>query len=298
MKRALPVLVALMTFPVILSAQVIEGAGRYTYERHYTVGERMEYELRTRRKLEIGERVTRSAAVARSEHLVALKGEIPHEVVAWLTYRKLPDGAARDVSDLGPSTVSLHSGGQTEMAKPAGDPAMLGMVTDLVTFYVAVGPKSGITRLEQEGDRAMGEPVTGDWSDGETFPLGQDKLAVEIEMTGLSEKQVYFETRFRPPAETSLEAYRPWMKAPVCGDTPNNWQMVRRQPNGYLAAWGCEEFTVRSTVDRETGRILRATMSNDVARAVRFCADEELSACQPTPQMREHRDLELVLLHP
>ena len=298
MRRLLQALVVLVTCSTPVPAQPIQSGGHYEYERLYRAGAELDYELTTNRALKIGDTVTLNSAKARSRHRVVLLEEVPHELVAWLTYQELPDGSVRDVSALKASTVSLHPSGQTEMAKPVGDAAMLGMVTDLVTFYVALGPKSGIARLRQVGDRAVGEAVTGDWTDGETFLVGQDKLAVEIELTGLDDTQAYFETRFRPPPRASLEAYRPWMAVPVCEGEPNNWQMVRRQPSGYLAAWGCEEFTVRSTVERGTGRIVRATMSNDVVRNVRFCADEQLSSCHQAPQMKEHRDLELTLIHP
>lgn len=298
MRRVLPALILLAACSLPAAAQPVDRIGPYEYERLYQSDERMEYELTTKRELKIGDKVTRNSARARSQHRVVLRDGIPHEVVEWLTYQELPEGSVRDVSELEPSTVSLRPDGRTDMVKPAGDAAMLGMVTDLVTFYVALGSKSGVAQLHHPGDSAVGEPVTGDWTDGEAFLIGQDNLLVEIELTGLDETHAHFETRFRPATEAALQPYRPWMAKPVCGSTPNNWQMVRRQPNGYLAAWGCEEFTVRSTVQRRTGRIVRATMSNDVVRDVRFCADERLSSCQQAPRMREHRDLQLILAHP
>jgi hypothetical protein len=109
--------------------------------------------------------------------------------------------------------------------------------------------------------------------------LGQDRLEITLRLETSDAERATFVTEFRPrPATgTAWRMHRTRMEAPVCGRTPNNFQMIRKNASQFLAIWGCEEFTVRNTVKRDDGRTLSAEMDNALVWRVRVCSDEALS---------------------
>ncbi|MGH9657136.1 MAG: hypothetical protein ACRD96_01255 [Bryobacteraceae bacterium] len=229
---------------------------------------------------------------ATSVHEVVVRDGIPRERVRW-TGLVGSDGvdygeAARKA---GTMELSLHPAGPLELVKPAGNPRMVGPVTDLYTFFFAVSPRAGVTRAEGPGDvYVRPEPVMGDWSDGEQFLIGQDRTEVRIKLVSREPRLVY-ETAFVPPAAGGLEMARDWMREPVCGPAPNNFQMVRRQGEQFVVLWGCEEFTTRTEMD--SGRIERATMNNVLRWRMRVCMDRELGRCFDQPNLSRRRRVEL-----
>ncbi len=270
----------------------------YVFARSYQPGERFGYRLEDRRRQQFGEAVTSTIAVAQSAHQVVLEGGVPLETVSWTDVVDQITGERRtDLGGIPATRVSLHPAGPLEPGKPVNDPLMLGMVTDLVTFYLAASPKVGIEGLHLPGDKvAAPAPVVVDFADGGTFLVGRDKLRAEVEMTALSGTLVEYATYLQPIAFEPGELYRDFMQQQACPNNSNNIQYVRRQGDGYLAVWGCESITIQTKIDRQTGIIVEALMVSYLLQNTRTCQDQALTQCVDTPQIEENRTAELKLL--
>jgi hypothetical protein len=222
------------------------GQAEYRYERRPIPGERLVYELRTRTEGAPGELVATLQVIARES-----EGRVRQEV-EWLSVSHTATGP-RQV------TLPLLANPRAVIASStAGDDTdLVGLVTDLYTLFFAVSPLAGSQEVRSVGGSYVRpEFVVGDWSNSGTFQLGRDRLMVSLRLEALDAQRAAFVTEFRPPQANapSWPMHRPWMEAPVCEGTPNNFQMVRKNGSQFLVVWGCEEFTVRNTVERESGR--------------------------------------------
>jgi hypothetical protein len=276
----------------------VQGQAPYVFERRYQPGQEFSYRIEDRRRQQSGEAVTSTIAVARSTHRVAVEAGVPVEVVGWIDVMDLVTGDHRtNLGGLPASRVSLHPNGPIEPGKPAGDPLMIGMITDLVTFYIAVSPKVGAANLHLPGDKASAPaPVYGDFADGTAFLVGRDKFRVDVEMTALSGQLVEYATYMQPLAFEPGELHREFMQQPACPSAPNNIQYVRRQSESYLAAWGCESIAIKTKIDRQSGAIVEALMVNYLLQNVKTCQDAALTQCTDSPQIEENRTVDLKLL--
>jgi len=270
------------------------GPSAYTYARRYTPGEVSTYEVRVRDS-ELG-----SELIGVSEHRVFQRNGIPTERVRWIRLSESRLGELNEMAMELPSyEMSLHPQGDLTLFDVKGDPVMLEMVTDLYTFYFAVSPRTGIASLQRAGDSYVRpELVSNDWADGAQFLVGQSRTQVRLSMTSLAPKEVVYQTDFLPPADPALEIQRPWMATPVCGDALNNVQFVRRQDDGFLAAWGCETSRITSRVDPTSGKLVAAFMDNEMTWSLKLCKDQKLEDCEDRPRLTRHRWIELRLRPP
>ena len=73
-----------------------------------------------------------------------------------------------------------------------------------------------------------------------------------------------------------------WMQRPVSGTSPNNFEQTQVVGKNRLnAMWGDERFTITTTVDRASGKILHATMTNQLKLMLRVECDPAFQACGP-----------------
>jgi hypothetical protein len=282
----------------LLAAPAAQGQAPFVFDRGYQPGQEFSYHLEDRRRQQSGETVSSTVASAESLHQVAFEAGVPVETVHWTEVVDLTTGQRRtDLAGVPATRISLHPNGPIEPGKPAGDPVMLGMVTDLATFYVAASPRAGIANLHLPGDRAVAAaPVFGDFADGAVFLVGQDKLRAEIEMTALSAQLVEYTTYLQPVAFEAGELYRDFMQQPACGNAPNNIQYVRKHEAGYRAVWGCETITIQTKIDRQSGIIVESLMVSYLLQNVKTCQDAALTQCSDGEPIEENRTVELKLL--
>ena len=277
------------------AAQPASQPTEYSYSRRYVVGEVDHYELKAHSEGEDGQLVGVSA------HRTFLKRGIPHERVRWiqLTETELGDQTffAREVP---PYDLSLAPDGELKPARVYGSSSMLGMVTDLYTFFFAVSPGAGTADVHRAGDTyTVSEPLSGDWSDQPGFLLGEDRTSVHLKLVSIASGVVTYQTDLLPPQETSLPMHRPWMEEPVCAGASNNFQMVLRQQDRFQAVWGCESSRIVSEVDASSGKILSAKMDNRLTFRTRLCVDEQLENCTDDPaEVSKNRHVSLVLKPP
>jgi hypothetical protein len=163
------------------------------------------------------------------------------------------------------------------------DPKAIGPVTDFMTFYVDLWLANKIGALTKAGDHFyFRNPMpASSWADGTHVLVGES--AIDFDMTlkavDVAAGTAVLVVKHVPPEKSAVKLPAAWMQTPV-GDAPNNWVSVQKQENGsYAAGVGEENFVVEIRVSTADGKILSATMDNQVKTIERTCEDEALTKC-------------------
>jgi hypothetical protein len=281
------------------SAASPEEPAEFTYQRVYELGDSYRYEIRQTYFVNGTER---DVATAVSNHEVVgpapLKERIRFERLVVTANGKEQDQSSA-ITAVPPYTVSIASDapkGAMELPSLQGlDGALVGMVTDLHTFLVAVSPHAGATHLKRAGDVYVNpEPTTGSWSNESTVPVGQDCIQITMKLVELAAETATVETAFEPPSKSCLKMRAAWMEKPISdGAGPNNFQQVRKGEDGFSLMWGRERFVVRAVVRRSDGKIVQASMDNELTLRTRIQCDETLTKCAGEAPVSLRRTLEL-----
>jgi hypothetical protein len=276
--------------PLLLLALLVPLVDSFSFVRHYVPGQSYRYEIRERSQGSDREQV------AVSKHTVMARDGVPYERIEWVSLSDSLEGDLTALTrDVPPAEISLRPGADFQFTKPAGNPRMMGAVTDLITFFTAVSPQMGVTVVKRVGETYVRpEVVIGDFADGKEFLIGRSCNGVAITLQALDAQTATYQTVLQPPDRGCPALSRDWMKAPVCGDTGNTFEMIRRQAPGFVAAWGCEKITIVSRVSRKTGAIVGAEMDNQLTWKMKFCMDEPLTQCSALPDVTKRR---FVTLH-
>jgi hypothetical protein len=285
------------TILVLAAFFLLMPSQEFHYERHYQEGEKYKYKLSATKK--INDKF-QSQEIGISSHVVSLIGT-PAEEVSWISLRsKTPGGETNldeDAKKVSSYRISLHPNGSVLLPK-MDVPSMIGMVTDLNTFFVAISPKVGIEKVKRIGETYVASsPLRGNWSNPATIPMGLDCTELKITILAINPDLAVLQSEFLPPAKNEIEFKADWMIPAVTPGVPNNFQMLKKNPNHRLSVlWGNERFTVVTKIDRLSGRIISATMDNYLTLRMRNECDEELSDCGPALPLTIHRDLLLELV--
>jgi hypothetical protein len=257
--------------------------------RHYTAGETLRYRLvQTESRNGVQ---TRLEAV--TEHVVST--EAASEQVHWISLTPADASDAAALRALAPYHLSLVPGGRLASPRPRDSVALLGLVTDLQTFYVAVSPALGAGRLRSVGDRfTRAEPVTGDFADGDHILAGKDCTVPTLTLKSITESEIVVETDFAPPATSCLPPHA--QPAATTGAVPDNFMMVRAVGDTVLDLAGTERFVITTTLDRGSFRIRSAAMVNTLRLRGRSCTDRTLTSCSVIPDLVRERKVTLELL--
>lgn len=176
-------------------------------------------------------------------------------------------------------------------------PALIGPMLDLLTFYVDAQLARRQDGLRTVGDRVYVKHGTpNSWADHLRYTLGEDSIDFDITLTARDPqtRTLTLVVKHVPPAMPQIHLPADWMRAPV-GDTPNNWVQVKNAGAGkYVASVGKEVFTdeIRLRVD---GTIGSAVMENPVEVSERDCSDAALLHCGTTRRYRILRHIEVRL---
>jgi hypothetical protein len=167
------------------------------------------------------------------------------------------------------------------------DPKLIGPITDLMTFYVDLWLAVKTGQLIHAGDHFYiknGTPSS--WADGTYVLTGESAIDFDITLKALNtaDNAATVLVRHVPPEKLQLRLPAAWMNEPVA-DTPNNWVMVSKTPDGkYIAGVGKETFDVEMKVSLQDGRLLTGSMDNLVKTVMRQCEDQALTKCSdPMP---------------
>lgn len=264
--------------PALASTSAGSADSTYTYVRHYVKGQVSNYSYTEN---EDGAVTTAEARLRSYIH-----GGIGGEQVKWFELTSAGQNMNAQARAFPPYDLSLDPRDPDGLALPntqtAGD--LLGPITDLGTFYVDLSIPVGIDNLHQPGQSYTDPtPLSGNFASA-TSPVGQDLIQLTTTLTSLNATQATFTSTYVPPPQGGLTLTQPFMDSPVCGSTPNNFELVQQQGTGYQALWGCENFTVTTVVNRPSGQIVSAQITNPLQLDEVTCTDEALTDCQaPVP---------------
>jgi hypothetical protein len=83
------------------------------------------------------------------------------------------------------------------------------------------------------------------------------------------------------------------MRVPV-GRSPNNWvQVAKRDSGGFVASVGRETFAASIRLSLADGKVLSATLDNQVDVMERECRDSSLTLCSDPIRYRIRRRIEI-----
>lgn len=225
---------------------------------------------------------------------------VPYDEVHWLSSIQM---GVKDTLDLGvkaraipPYRISLDPKGSMALP-PLTEPAMTEPITDLHTFFVAVSPALGATRLKNAGDSyTKPQPAIGDFSNGANILKGQDCLQTSMSLMAISGDTDRVQTRFFPPLTNGLSYITPEMSTPVIADTVNNFQMLMPAGNGkFNVQYGRELFTIDSKISKAEGKLLDASMFNLLSLRLNIMCDQQYQHCAMQMPMSIARKLSLEL---
>jgi len=253
------------------------SAPAYTYARHYVNGEVSRY---TYTENETGTDLT---AVARLTSYV--RRGIGGEQVKWVALDSNGQDLSAQARAFPPYDLSLDPNDPNGLALPNTQTAgqLQAPVDDQLTFYVSLSDDVGIENLHQPGQSYVDPTLLSGNFANSTTPVGQDLIQLTTTLTSLSARQATFTSSYQPPPQGGLQLSQPFMSSPVCGSTPNNFELVQAEGAEYVALWGCESFTVTTVVDRFSGQIVSVQMTNPLQLDGTLCQDEALTECTPIP---------------
>lgn len=212
-------------------------------------------------------------------------GEIvPYEEVVWRSLSKKGQGGTVDLSSeakkVHPYQISLHPKGSLSIPK-LDVPAMVGMITDLNTYYVAISEAIGIQKISKKDD-VFENPneLTGNWADGISTIVGQDCTKATLSLVALDADIAIVKSEFLAPNSKCISMQKPWMVNPIVAGVPNNIQQVRKTGDTYEVMWGHEQFIITADIDRTSGVIRQATMDNTLTLKMKIGCDSNLENCQ------------------
>jgi len=158
-------------------------------------------------------------------------------------------------------------------------PGLIGPVVDLLTFYADVQIAMR-QPLRQAGDHVyVTDGSVNSWADGKRVLTGEDAIDFDITLGDVNTKDsvATLIVRHVPPARPAIALRASWMSVPVAG-TPNNWvQVARADSVSYVASVGRETFDATIRLRLGSGKVLSATLDNDVQVLERDCRDSLLT---------------------
>lgn len=265
--------------------------------RKYKPGETLRYQL-TSESYRNGQYNGKSVSV--SEHKTVKDGGIWGEEIRWLgkTNYTGKDTILLDTTAAGiaPYRVSLSPEGKVLLPK-LDIPAMVGDITDLNTFLVAIAPALQAQQLSATKPELKNDtPRQGNFADGTVILSGTDCIQVTQQLLDNGKDYVQIRTSFLPPPSFCLDPLIDSIKT-ITGPVPNNFQMIQKGAGDKVNLfWGVESFIIDSKIDKKTGQIIEATMINELALRMRYNASKDLKTYAVEMPVTIKRSLQLKLL--
>jgi hypothetical protein len=250
------------------------GHSQSVTPRHYKLGDQLTYELTTENYY--NDKLS-SKTIAKAKLTVIEENGKLVEQIKWLHKIEYKGGDSTILDSIAqkvkPYNISLLPDGAL-LLPPLTIPEMVGEITDLNTFFVAISPKMNIGKLnERDTLYKIEKIVEGNFADGVSILKGSDCLEVTQHLLGA---HAIVETSFLPPSHFCLTPILDTIKTQLF-DVPNNFQMVRAAGNGMVTLmWGKEKFTILSLIDGMDGKLLAATMNNTLDLRMRVNVSPDL----------------------
>lgn len=265
--------------------------------RKYIAGETYKYKLTTdtwQNDKYTGE------AVSISEHRVINDGGAFTEEIKWLnkTTKDASDTArVISIARMVPAyRISLAPEGKVLLPK-LFIPEMVGEITDLNTFFVAISPALNAQKLSTENrDFKNASFQQGHFADSITILYGTDCIQVSQHLLSSDKKYTTIRTDFTPPDSFCLSPLLDTVTKKMY-TLPNNFQMIRKGTGDKVNFfWGIESFTITSKLDNKTGFILEASMENILTLQMRYNASPDLKTYAVQMPVKIKRVVKLELL--
>lgn len=277
----------------LLSIGFAPGAGaaqqRYTYAWSYVRGQVLRYAY-TEQQL---------GSTAKTTALARLTGVFPHGIgadrVRWVALHDAGHNLNAVAQAFPSYELSISPRDPSLSLPPTPIPEPLqGAVDDTLTVFVGLNSVIGITRLHHAGaSYTYPRPLIGNFTNS-TTPIGSDAIKLTTTLTTLTAWNATFRSAYRPPSRSALKLAAPWMRPPVCGQTPNNFEIVQAEGSQYIALWGCESFTFTTKVHRRSGHIISATEHDTLHLDGRLCPSLALTKCTAIPGVSQVRLVSIV----
>jgi hypothetical protein len=303
LKKSKHILVLLVYYLTIttyqLSAQNTMPQANHVFERKYKIGETYRYKL-TMEEWHDGKWDHTNVSIC---ELTVIRDSLgtPYDKVRWISRKTFNTKDTIDLTKLALSVktylISLDSKGRIDLPKITVA-EMTEPIQDFNTFFIAVSPLIGATKLSKKMDSLiMKEPVKADFSNGSTIVKGEDCITISVKLTGITKNDAMLYTSFFPSLQPCLSFLIQDMNVPVVADTINNFQMaLQTGQDKYLVQYGREMFYINSTIRKSDGKIISATMFNKLDLKMKINCDKEYKNCQFEMPFSEQRNLKLELL--
>lgn len=281
---------------VLLTLLPIAGFSQVPY-RKYKVGDTYKYRLTTT----ANRNNYTSTTIAVSEHRVVNDNGILAEEIRWLCLLSRDDKQA-DIhldsiaNQVKPYRISLLPGGKVLLPKLTV-PLMVGSITDLNTFFVAVAPASDAQKLSDKNPVIKSGTIReGNFGDSVNILYGRDCIEMSQHLISSDKKYTIIRTDFTPPDTFCLTPLLDTI-AHKTFDKPNNFQMVQNdQGDRKNIFWGVETFSITSKIDNRTGAVVDATMENTLTLRMRVHATPDLKTYAVEMPFLIKRSMHLELL--
>jgi len=256
----------------------------YTYKRIYHLNETLSYSL-TAQELD-SSNVPKYTFIGKSNHQVQIQDGIElSESVKWIELIFSIGGATYDFS----STATAFPEYKMSLTNLLPLPElhtrgfMVGMVTDLYTFYNVLLFQDGARNLQYPGDRFApielmeakidNREVSAEVSD---FRYYESCFEYAIDMLSLDENTVTYKIYTNPPTASCIEN----IGSSINESEVINFVLMLNNQNGPQLQWGTEVFELFILVETSTGVIQSAEFGNNYLRGfTRPCSTEEIASC-------------------
>ncbi|MEP6677161.1 MAG: hypothetical protein ABJA78_18515 [Ferruginibacter sp.] len=269
LKNMKPILLLISLIPVFSFSQV-------NY-RLYKEGDRFKYRLTS--EVYRNDKFT-GKTVSISEHTIVKDSGFLSEEVKWLHKTSYTSKDTINVDSIAqkirPYKISLSSKGKV-LLPGLIVPEMVGDITDLNTFYVAVAPALNAQKLSSENPIFINDKLKqGNFADSIEVLYGTDCLEVTQKLISTNKKYTAIETSFAPPSSLCLTPLLDSI-AKKSFSHFNNIEFIRKSEGGKVNLfWGVETFTITSKVSKVNGQIIEASMSNFLTLKMRYNASPDL----------------------
>jgi hypothetical protein len=232
-------------------------------------------------------------------HIVNDSGSLAEEI-KWISKTSYNQTASVSLDSfaksVAPYRISLLPNGKVLLPKLTVS-EMVGEVTDLNTFFVAVAPASNANKVSAKNPVYINrEPRQGNFADSIFILYGTDCIEMSQYFIRADKQSTTIRTDFLPPASFCLTPLLDTVAKRIY-DQPNNFQMIQRGTGDKVNFfWGVESFTITSRVDNKTGAISEASMENILNLQMRYNASKDLQSYVVQMPVKIKRILKLELI--
>lgn len=195
-----------------------------------------------------------------------------------------------------PYKISLSPNGNVPLPKLT-IPEMVGDITDLNTFFVAIAPALNCQKLTKSNrDFKNAETRQGNFTDSLVILYGTDCIEITQHLVEVTNKYVLVRTDFTPPSSFCLKPLLDTMAVSLFGH-PNNFQMIQKDAADKVNVfWGVESFSITSKINRKNGKLQEAAMTNVLDLRMRYNSSKDLKDYAVEMPISIKRKLKLELL--